>query len=437
MNILIIAGDGIGGTEKAAFLFGSELARRGYRVIAQASEGKPRVAEFLAAGGKVDSFAYTAQSIEATISKHEIHLIHQHVSGYGDHRELYTALDHMGANRPKLIETNVFGHLLDFHDQGHVDFRMFISLTSGLQSFRRTRIKGFKPDPQHDSVLFYPFDPQDVSSGETTNEDFRKELGVEKDECLVIRIGRPGHKWTHWECESFSKAHKFNPKLRMLLMEPDQPICDAISRGIYGEGIIVKEATSDQTYLRKVYCAGDLMLHASSFGESFGYTVAEAMASKLPLITRATPWGDNAQTELVVHNETGYICGSVDGMSKALVELASNEATRVRMGEAGRHRILAMTSLKHETDVLEEILRFVMNGQQGSLMPRRFSAWEEYSRYGYLLASRKRYEADHRLLLSLLAGKLYETARCIKSVKRYFKLKSQGRPVAFPLIFRS
>ncbi len=437
MNILIIVGDGIGGTEKAAFLFAGELARRGHRVIAQASEGTPRVCEFLEAGGQIESFANTAKSIESTIRKHAIQLVHQHVSGYGDHRELYAALDHLGDNRPKLLETNVFGLLLDFHDRGHVDFRMFISLTSGLQAFRRTRIKGIMPDPKHDSVLFYPFNPQDITDTDAPNQDSRQELGVENDECLVIRIGRPGHKWTHWECEAFAKARKYDSKLRMLLMEPDQPICEAISKGVYGEGIIVIKATSDQTYLRKVYCAADLMLHASGFGESFGYTVAEAMVSGLPVITRATPWGDNAQTELVKHNETGFVCGSVGGMAKALLELSSHKAMRVKMGQAGRNRILAMTSLTHETDVLEEILLSVMGGQTGPLMTERFKVWQEYSRWGYASASRKRYEVDHRLPLSLLAGRLYEIARCLKCLYRYFKLQSEGKSVAFPSVFTS
>lgn len=432
MNILVIAGDGIGGTEKAAILFAGELARRGHRVIAQVSEGTPRVVDFLAAGGEVASFAYTAHSIESTIRKHAIHLVHQHVSGYGDHRELYVALDHLGDQRPKLIETNVFGHLLDFHDRGHVDFRMFVSLTSGLQAFRRTRIKGLLPDPKQNSVLFNPLDPQNITEQDDINQVFRKRLGVGYDECLVIRIGRPGHKWTCWECDAFAKARRFNSKLRMLLMEPAQPICEAISQGVYGEGIIVQKATSDLTYINKVYRAADLMMHASSFGESFGYTVAEAMMSELPLITLATPWGDNAQTELVKHNETGYICGSVGGMAKALVKLASDEAMRVQMGQAGRNHIMAMTSLIHETDLLEEIILCVMGGQPGPLMTQRFNAWQEYNRQGYSSASRKRYEADCHLPLSLLAGRLYETARCIKTVKRYFKLKSKGRSVAFP-----
>lgn len=431
MNILVIAGDGIGGTEKAAFLFASELARRGHRVIAQASEGKPRVAEFMAAGGEVASFAYTAQSIESAIRKHEIHLVHQHVSGYGDHRELYAALDRMGDKRPKLIETNVFGQLLDFHDQNHVDMRMFVSLTSGVQAFRRTRLISTPPDIHKQMILFNPLDP-DEDSEELNRDSFRESLGILPGNSLAIRVGRPGHKWARWECEAFRQARRENSNLRLILMEPPLPITVDIGQRRYGEGIIVCPATSDYQFLNRFYKSADIMIHASNFGESFGYTVAEAMISGLPLITRATPWGDNAQTELVKHNETGYICGSVRGMAKALIALSSDEAARIKMGQAGRERILAMTSLTHETDLLEEILSCVMDGQPGPLMTQRFRAWEEYNRYGYSSASRKRYEADHRLPLSLLTGRLYETARCIKSVKRYFKLKSQARSVAFP-----
>lgn len=309
---------------------------------------------------------------------------------------------------------------------------MFISLTSGLQAFQRTRIKGVIPDPKHDTVVFYPMDPRDIAANETTPQDFRDELGVRADECLVIRIGRPSHKWTYWECEAFAYVRKLDNKLKMLLMEPDEPIREKILSGAYGEGFIIKEATSDQAYLRSVYQAADLMLHASRFGESFGYTVAEAMVAELPVITRATPWGDNAQTELVKHNETGYLCGSVKGMSKALLDLSSEKERCKKMGQAGRSRILKMTSLDSETNLLEEILRHITGSPQGPLMRHRYKVWEQYFNRDYKVESIARFERDRGYYLDYLAGNVLDKVRSLNVFKRYLRLKKAGRPVAAP-----
>lgn len=436
MNILIIVGDGIGGTEKAAFLFASELARRGHRVIAQASEVTPRVCEFLKAGGQIESFPSTAKSIETTIKKYEIHVIHQHVSGYGDHRELYAALDHLGENRPKLIETNVFGELLDFHDRNHVDMRMFVSLTSGVQAFRRTRMISSPPDIQKQTVLYNPLSP-DEGCEKIDRDSFRDSLGVSPEDFVVVRVGRPGHKWTRWECQAHKLARRKNPNLRLILMEPTSAISLEINDGRYGDGIIVLPATSDFKFISGLYQSADLMLHASGFGESFGYTLAEAMIAGLPIITRATAWGDNAQTELVSHDTTGYVCGSVRGMAMGLLELSRNPTRCREMGIAARNRIDSIVSLEKETDLLEEVLSSVMSGQQGPLMNERFRVWQEYDRNGYSKASSKRYEADHRLLLSLISGTVYETFRCIRALKQYFNLRSKSPSLAFPKILAS
>lgn len=435
MKILILAGSGVGGTEKAAYMFGGELARRGHKVFAQGSQCQPRGSDFLNAGGEFISFSFTTEALTSLIRNHRFDVIHQHVSGYSDQSELYNALDQLGSYRPKLVETNVFGHLLDFHDHGHVDFRMFVSLTSGLQAFRRARIRGVRLDPQRHSVLSNPMEHEEFPLRDEKVEAFRKSLGVEKNECLAIRIGRPGHKWCLWECEAFAKARKQNPKLRLLLMEPDAPIANAIRDGKYGSGIIVKEATSDQDLLKIIYRAADLMLHSSNFGESFGYTLAEAMMARIPIITRATPWGDNAQTELVGHNVTGMVCCSVHGMSEALVELSMSEELREKMGSAAHEKIRNLTSLKQESDLLEDVLAYLGGVPQSNRMQTRFEKWKGYMEKGYEDSANRFFEKEKKLLGFWLGGKAYGAYRSLALVKRYMVLKKRGNPVSPPKLF--
>ena len=102
------------------------------------------------------------------------------------------------------------------------------------------------------------------------------------------------------------------------------------------------------------------MLHMSEFGESYGYTIAEAMQHGMPVITRSTPWRDNAQVELVRHGTTGFVCCSREGAVESLLRLADDPALRAQFGAAGAERIAHLSGLDHETDLLEEIIGHVV-----------------------------------------------------------------------------
>ena len=83
----------------------------------------------------------------------------------------------------------------------------------------------------------------------------------------------------------------------------------------------------------KEYQKLDIFVNPSRF-ESFGVSILEASASKLPVIaTRA-----GGQVELVKENETGLLVEpeNVVQLSEALLLLVENEKMRKEMGEAGR-----------------------------------------------------------------------------------------------------
>ncbi len=432
MNILVLCGAGIGGTEKAAFLFAEELILRGHKVVAVSDPDHPRTAAFQQVGGLVIPGECDRGLLSEIIREHSIQVIHQHVSGYSDQREVYEALDSFGSECPRLIETNVFGQLLDPHDQGRVDFRMFITFTSGMQAFQRTRMVGSRIDPLKCGVVFYPVQEGEFSPDESRRSAVRESLGVKENEFLVIRIGRPGHKWTTWECEAFVKAREKNQALRMLLMEPNPSIVAGVNAGKYGGGIIVKEATSDTAYLSDIYRAADLMLHASNHGESYGYTVAEAMQAGLPVITRATPWGDNAQTELVTHGKTGYVCGSVRGLANSLVELSLDRELSAAFGRQGAASISRTSSLKHETDLLEDVIEGLFEGKPWESTRQRFQAWIAFikARNG---SGTPCYERDRKDLLGVAKTEAYRIFRELKTLKKFYKQRFvRHRQVLFP-----
>ena len=77
----------------------------------------------------------------------------------------------------------------------------------------------------------------------------------------------------------------------------------------------------------------NVLLNLSTFAESFGRTVAEALAAKRPVI--AYRWG--ALPELVQHGETGYLVPfkNVGAVVDAVVDLCENDGKIAAMGEKG------------------------------------------------------------------------------------------------------
>ncbi|PHQ64557.1 MAG: hypothetical protein COC10_00265 [Sphingobium sp.] len=77
----------------------------------------------------------------------------------------------------------------------------------------------------------------------------------------------------------------------------------------------------------------NILLNLSTFAESFGRTVAEALAANRPVI--AYRWG--ALPELVQHGETGYLVPFKDvvGVVDAVVDLCEHDHKIAEMGEKG------------------------------------------------------------------------------------------------------
>jgi hypothetical protein len=209
---------------------------------------------------------------------------------------------------------------------------------------------------------------------------FRRELGVGEEEILFYRIGQPGHKWTLWEFEAFQRIRREVPHARLLLMQPPPNLWIKIEPEAERLGIILRKTTSDFAWLERLNHSADIAIHASAWGESFGYTIAEAMMAGRPLITRSTPWGDNAQVELVANGKTGFVCLTTGEMARRGTELARDSALRDKMGSAGRRRIRKLANLESETDVLEAVMEHVVTGAPLKQIEKRQRELVRFSR---------------------------------------------------------
>ncbi|MCE0498813.1 MAG: glycosyltransferase family 4 protein [Methylacidiphilales bacterium] len=363
-NIAIWAGNGIGGTEKAAVLFAVELARRGHRPVYISPPG-PRDAALTQGNVPRITPLGSASALAEFLNTEQIQVIHQHVPGYFHPTPIYDALRLLGGQRPHLIETNIFGRFDDPKGDPWIDFRCFVSCSSAVQAFRRSRRSLTIGALAKSTVLYNPVAPLDDATRQRLQRDeIRRELGLQAHEIFILRFGRAGPKWNRDEVRVFQQARRRNASLRILLMEPPEAIWREVEAGRWGDGIILRRALSDFDRLAALYSAGDLMLHMSDWGESFGYTIAEAMQHSLPVITRSTPWCDNAQVELVEHGVTGYVCNSHAGAAEGLIRLAADSMLRLQFGAAAAKRIVPLSNLDHETDLLEEIIRHLVAGEQ-------------------------------------------------------------------------
>lgn len=126
---------------------------------------------------------------------------------------------------------------------------------------------------------------------------------------------------------------KVPAKLLLVGDGPDRSACEILTRELGLQEHV--RFLGKQLELIPILSSSDLMLMPSQ-SESFGLSALEAMACEVPVISSSV----GGLPELQVHGETGYIAeiGDIDRMARYAVELLTNEAKRLRFGEACRRR---------------------------------------------------------------------------------------------------
>jgi glycosyltransferase involved in cell wall biosynthesis len=119
------------------------------------------------------------------------------------------------------------------------------------------------------------------------------------------------------------------------------------------------ESVRDWMNRAKVFSVGSITAR-SGWTEAFGLVYAEAQAMKLPVVSFAS----GGVPEAVSHEETGFLVPERDseGLAHYLRRLLTDEATRTRMGEAGRRRVCSLFDLSTQTAKLEDLYRGALRG---------------------------------------------------------------------------
>lgn len=355
----------LGGSEKAACRWARGFKQRGHEVSVLTLIDGPRRHELLAANIPANVIEPTVQPLVAELKRIAPDVIHFHAPGQ----------PHMGdtigsalAWVPKipLVQTNIFGRLENPAEDAWTDFRLFISWTSCVQAARRASVWLDESFFRRASVAVYPVEPVETpAAAEIRN--FRERIGVADNEVLFGRFSRPEpNKWTNLALDAFQFALRRNPELKLLLREPPPLIVDKLRASRDANKFIILPATADVDELRLTMAAVDVVLHTSSIGESFGYGIAEPMNLGKPVITHSVPWLDQAQIELVRHNECGLVASTPRTMGRAILRLARDRALRERLGTRAQRHIRSLADPAVSLSTLERALQNAVAGRDNA-----------------------------------------------------------------------
>jgi hypothetical protein len=107
------------------------------------------------------------------------------------------------------------------------------------------------------------------------------------------------------------------------------------------------------------------MLHYARYGESFGYALAEAALAGLPVIALSTPWGDNAQAELIGNGRTGFLVNDYPSARRALARLSADPAFARSLAAAAAEDIAARFGVAATWRLLDAFIAHARAGGRG------------------------------------------------------------------------
>ena len=332
MRILtVVAGMGVGGTERAAQNLTLGLKRLGAEVavLAHAERG-PREAAYRAAG-----VAVFGPGEAAAAAGWGADVVHIHRTGYANAREteLMRLLKRPGA---RVVETNVFarfdagegGRLIDVH----CPLSRWCAWKWSAWGGAAARAKPMR-------VL-----PNAVDAGgigrvpDAVRAEVRARLGVPPGRFLFGRIGQPHPaKWSPRILAAFAAVLARGHDVGLLLAGAPEALAAAADRlpAEVRERVVSLPVTASDRRISEWLTAMDGFLHLSRIGESFGMVLCEAMLCGVPVVTLSTPFKDNSQLEVVGHGIGGLVALTPAAVPEAMLALIADAGLRARVRAGG------------------------------------------------------------------------------------------------------
>jgi glycosyltransferase involved in cell wall biosynthesis len=196
---------------------------------------------------------------------------------------------------------------------------------------------GYKP--RAFPVIPNGIDSQRFRPNEAARTKLRAALGVQ-DRIVVLHVGRLDPMKDHATLLAIARRR---PHLTFLFAGADTDTLELPGNAM---------ALGARQDVNELYTASDIYVSSSAFGEGFSNTLAEAMASGLPVVT--TNVGDASQ----IVGTTGYVIkpGDRAGLVASIDQLAVlSETGRKRLGNTARSRIISNYTLDQASASFDDL----------------------------------------------------------------------------------
>ena len=342
-----------GGTERVAQNFSLALNRLGHQVAVLAyQQGGPRRRVIEEAGVPVHVGAdRLTQALEAA-DRFNPELIHIHRTGSVNAVETELLRRLKVADR-RVLETNVFGRV--DYSKGADLIDVHLQLTEWCM-WRWRKWLGQKADQVPGVIL-----PNAVETGDFERcppddiEAFRQRVGIPPQAFLYGSVAQGfDRKWPPQLFQAFAEVAHEDPGAHMVCMglpQTRQPLLDSLPPNVRSRIKTLPQTDSDQE-LSAFYSSLDCFLHCSTFGETFGMVLTEAMLCGCPCVTASLPHKGNSQVEVVGHMKGGVVAGSMSSFQQAVRLPWSDRDLRDRLAGTGREHVVG----RFEANILAERL---------------------------------------------------------------------------------
>ncbi len=337
----------LGGTEKTAQLFAIHLNKNFFDVAVWSPSNGPRFL-FLQQAGIPTWINIPLEKILYTFKPHIVHI---HRAGWPEPKLMRnfrgTEWYYKDIKLPKIIETNVFGRFDSSYSGRIIDKTLFVSKFCAWRFAQMHNV--VIPSKRYDII----YNPVDVAF--ITNNTIPPEKKV-FSKPVIGRLSRADKgKWSlHFGLEMFPYLLSQLPDVHYYIVGGIQEAYDFVNKNNLSNNITFLPEIIDEQNLTNYLNMLSVFVHANDTGESFGLSIAEAMAAGLPVVTHPTSGlKDNAQIELVEHGITGFVANTPEEYAHAILTILKNPTLAKKMGIASQKKAWEFFNASIVTQQLE------------------------------------------------------------------------------------